>query len=93
MIEEHSSVVLTEPLPAAGLEAGDVGVVVHVHRDGEAFEVEFMTLDGNTLTVETLTTKQIRAPAIAISRTFASAPLICLTELETPWRTAPDSNG
>ena len=37
MIEEHSSVVLTEPLPAAGLEAGDVGVVVHVHRNGEAF--------------------------------------------------------
>lgn len=61
MIEEHSSVVLTEPLPAAGLEAGDVGVVVHVHRNGEAFEVEFMTLDGNTMTVETLTAKQIRA--------------------------------
>ena len=61
MIEEHSSVVLTEPLPAASLEAGDVGVVVHVHRNGEAFEVEFMTLDGNTLAVETLTAKQIRA--------------------------------
>ncbi len=61
MIEEHASVVLTEPLPSAGLEAGDVGVVVHVHRDGKAFEVEFMTLDGNTLTVETLTAKQIRA--------------------------------
>ena len=58
MIEEHSSVVLTEPLPATGLEAGDVGVVVHVHRNGESFEVEFMTLDGNTLTVETLTAKQ-----------------------------------
>lgn len=61
MIEEHSSVVLTEPLPVAGLEAGDVGVVVHVHRNGEAYEVEFMTLDGNTITVETLTAKQIRA--------------------------------
>jgi len=60
-IEEHASVVLTEPLPSAGLEAGDVGVVVHVHRNGEAFEVEFMTLDGTTLTVETLTAKQIRA--------------------------------
>ena len=61
MIEEHASVVLTESLPSAGLEAGDVGVVVHVHRDGDAFEVEFMTLDGNTLTIETLTAKQIRA--------------------------------
>ena len=61
MIEEHASIVLTEPLPSAGLEAGDVGVVVHVHRNGEAFEVEFMTLDGSTLTIETLTAKQIRA--------------------------------
>ena len=61
MIEKHASVVLTESLPAAGLEAGDVGVVVHVHRNGEAFEVEFMTLDGQTLTVETLNTKQVRA--------------------------------
>ena len=61
MIEEHSSVVLTESLPAAGLEAGDVGVVVHVHRHGQAYEVEFMTLDGNTLSVETLAATQIRA--------------------------------
>jgi hypothetical protein len=61
MTKEHASVVLTEALPSAGLEAGDVGVVVHVHREGEAFEVEFMTLDGNTLTIETLTAKQIRA--------------------------------
>ncbi len=61
MIEEHSSVVLTEALPAAGLEAGDVGVVVHVHPGAEAFEVEFMTLDGNTLSIQTLTAKQIRA--------------------------------
>ena len=35
MIREHSSVVLTEAIPSAGLEAGDVGVVVHVHRNGE----------------------------------------------------------
>lgn len=61
MVKEHASVVLTEALASAGLEAGEVGVVVHVHRDGEAFEVEFMTLDGSTLTIETLTAKQIRA--------------------------------
>jgi hypothetical protein len=61
MIEEHASVVLTESLPAAGLEAGDVGIVVHVHRDGQAYEVEFVTLDGSTLSVETLSAAQIRA--------------------------------
>lgn len=38
-----------------------MGVVVHIHPHREAFEVEFMTLDGGTLTIETLTTKQIRA--------------------------------
>ena len=61
MISEHSSVVLTENLTFAGHEAGDVGVVVHVHRGGEAYEVEFMTLDGGTLTIQTLEARQIRA--------------------------------
>ena len=61
MITEHASVVLTENLPAVGLEAGDVGVVVHIHRNGEAYEVEFMTLDGGTLTIQTLEARQIRA--------------------------------
>ena len=60
MITEHATVVLTENLPAAGLEAGDVGVVAHIHRNGEAYEVEFMTLDGGTLTIQTLEARQIR---------------------------------
>lgn len=60
MITEHASVVLTENLPASGLEAGDVGVVVHVHREGKAYEVEFMSLDGGTLTIETLEAQQVR---------------------------------
>lgn len=37
-----------------------MGVVVHVHRGGEAYEVEFMTLDGGTLTIQTLEAWQIR---------------------------------
>ena len=61
MITEHASIVLTVDIPAAGLEAGDVGVVVHVHRGSEAYEVEFMTLDGGTLTIQTLEARQIRA--------------------------------
>lgn len=61
MIKEHSSVVLTEPIVKAGLEAGDVGVVIHAHRDGEAYEVEFITLNGNTLAIETLSARQVRA--------------------------------
>jgi hypothetical protein len=61
MIAEHASFVLTVDIPAAGLQAGDVGVIVHVHRNGEAYEVEFMTLDGSTLTIQTLEARQIRA--------------------------------
>jgi hypothetical protein len=53
MIKEHDRVVLTAPVPADHLEVGDVGTVVHVYPDGKAFEVEFMTLDGQTVTVVT----------------------------------------
>lgn len=60
MIKEHDRVVLTTALPAAGLEPGDVGAVVHVYRDGEAYEVEFVTLDGHTAAVMTLEASQIR---------------------------------
>ena len=59
-IHEHDCVVLTADLPADGLEAGDVGTVVHIHRDGEAYEVEFMTLAGNTLAVATVLAGQCR---------------------------------
>ena len=60
MIAEHASIVLTVDIPAAGLEAGEVGVVVHVRGNGEAYEVEFMTLAEGTLTIETLEARQIR---------------------------------
>jgi hypothetical protein len=46
MISEHDMVVLTESLPQPKLQAGDVGTVVHVYREGEAYEVEFSTMRG-----------------------------------------------
>lgn len=60
MIKEHDRIVLLKDLPEDGLQAGDVGTVVHIHRQGEAFEVEFMTLDGRTVAVVTLLSSQIR---------------------------------
>ena len=54
MIKEHDRIVLTEPVPAEGLEVGDVGTVVHVYADRTAFEVEFTALDGNTAAVATV---------------------------------------
>jgi hypothetical protein len=46
MIAEHELVVLTVPLASEKLQVGDVGTVVHIHRNGEAFEVEFPTMRG-----------------------------------------------
>jgi hypothetical protein len=60
MIKEHERVVLTTPLAKERLEPGDVGTVVHVYKDGQAFEVEFVTLDGHTAAVATLEAAQVR---------------------------------
>ena len=60
MIKEHDRVVLTAPVPAEGLETGDVGTVVHIYKDRLAYEVEFITLDGNTAAVVTLEAAQVR---------------------------------
>ncbi len=59
-IKEHDCVVLTTRLPAESLEAGDVGTVVHVHREGLAFEVEFATLTGETVAVATVPAAHLR---------------------------------
>ena len=60
MIKEHDRVVLKKGVPGEGLKAGDVGTVVHVHDKGRAFEVEFLTLDGETVAVTTLESSEIR---------------------------------
>jgi len=59
-IKEHDCVVLTRGRPDEGLEAGDVGTVVHIHPGGEAFEVEFITLTGKTVAVTTVPSLQVR---------------------------------
>lgn len=61
MIRELESLVLSEDIPEHGLKRGDIGTVVLVHRGGEGFEVEFVTLDGETLAVVSLTVSQVRA--------------------------------
>ncbi|MDX1992695.1 MAG: DUF4926 domain-containing protein [bacterium] len=60
MIAEHEQVVLTSDLPDIDLQIGDVGIVVHVYQDAEAYEVEFFTLDGRTIEVVTLEAAQLR---------------------------------
>jgi hypothetical protein len=60
MLKEHSQVVLTKRLPCLGLEPGDVGVVVHVYGQGTAYEVEFLSLDGHTIGVQTVEASGLR---------------------------------
>ena len=60
MNKEHDCIVLTQDLIEEGLKAGDIGTVVHVHDGGTAYEVEFMTLAGETVAVATLLENQVR---------------------------------
>ena len=59
MISELKIIVLLEDVPSYRLRAGDVGTVVLAHPEG-GYEVEFMTLTGETIAVVTLTGSQVR---------------------------------
>jgi len=61
MIKEHDRIALKTNIAAEKLKAGDVGTVIHVHKKGAAFEVEFLTLHGETVTVATLDASQVRS--------------------------------
>ena len=60
MLKELDTVVLTEDLAQQGLKRGDVGTVVLRHDD-VGYEVEFVSLKGETLAVVSLTSRQVRA--------------------------------
>jgi hypothetical protein len=47
-------------LMRAGLEPGDVDFVVHVYPRQEGYEVEFVTLAGQTAVIVTASADQIR---------------------------------
>jgi len=60
MIEELDDVILTCNFSEHGLSAGDIGTVVLVHRGHKGYEVEFTSLDGETIAVVTLLASQVR---------------------------------
>ena len=60
MIEELDTVVLSRDVPEHGLKQGDIGAVVHCYKRGEAFEVEFITGQGETVAVVTLNNEAMR---------------------------------
>jgi hypothetical protein len=59
MIKELDTVVLTEDLAEHGLKRGDIGTVVLLHGDA-GYEVEFVSLMGETLAVVSLAVDQVR---------------------------------
>jgi hypothetical protein len=60
-IELLDTVAVIVDIPALGLTAGEVGAVVEVLGDGEAFEVEFCDNAGVTYGLHTLRAGQIIA--------------------------------
>ena len=59
MLKELDSAILTIDLPAYGLSVGDIGTIVLVHGE-KGYEVEFVTLDGETLAIVSLNQDQLR---------------------------------
>jgi len=77
MIEELEDVILTCDLPEHGLAKGDIGTVVLVHKEAKGYEVEFTTLDGETIAIVTLMSGQVRPSKpreIAYVRDLAANP-------------------
>lgn len=62
-MRELESVVLTTDLSEHGLERGDIGTIVLVHRGGKGYEVEFVALDGETMAVASILASQVRPVA------------------------------
>lgn len=73
MIPELDRVILTTNIPEYGLEKGDMGTVVLVHQGGKGYEVEFITLDGETVAIVSLFAAQVRPIS---SREIAHARVI-----------------
>ena len=60
MFKELDRIVVTSDIPEEGLRVEDVGTIVHIHRHDEAFEIEFLTLDGDTAATATVLPSQAR---------------------------------
>ena len=64
MFEEYEQIVLTADVvgdEGEELKAGDVGAILYIHPNDEAFVVEFISLDGETAVIATVRASQARA--------------------------------
>lgn len=58
-LKQYDAVALTVELPEEGLRRGQVGTIVEVYHDGEAFEVDFVDHEGFTYALLTLSPEQL----------------------------------
>jgi hypothetical protein len=73
-LREHSRSVLLRPIPELGLSAGDVGVVIHRHRDKAGmiagYLLELFSIDGVSLDEVSVPADAVR-PALPTDRAAA----------------------
>ena len=62
-LREFELAALRHDMPELGLVSGDIGTVVHVYNEGEAYEVEFFAKDGRTIAVETVMSDDLQPVA------------------------------
>ena len=60
MIKELDTIVLSHDVEKYGLKQGDIGAVVHIYGTEATYEVEFVTGEGETVAVLTLTSNDVR---------------------------------
>ncbi|MFT3744981.1 MAG: DUF4926 domain-containing protein [Pyrinomonadaceae bacterium] len=56
--EMYDSIALIEDVPEAGLVRGNMGAIVEIYNDGDAYEVEFVDTQGQTYGLLPLRPKQ-----------------------------------
>lgn len=63
MFNELDTIVLARDIKEHNLTEGDMGAIVNIYGKGEAFDVEFVTGEGKTVALLTLTPDDVRLMA------------------------------
>lgn len=69
----HKTVALTRDLPEHRLKAGDIGAVIDQTAEGVWCQVEFVTVGGDTITIESLKTTDLRL--VTNDEIFSARPI------------------
>lgn len=59
-MKDLDTVALKHDIKEYGLKKGDIGAIVQIYEEGEAYEVEFVAANGKTVALLTLKPSDIR---------------------------------